>query len=34
MSFESGLPTTAEADEVHALNNLGWVYGSGEVIPF
>lgn len=24
----------AEAADVHALNNLGRVYGSGEVIPF
>ncbi len=23
---------TAEADDVHALNNLGWVYGPVELI--
>jgi hypothetical protein len=23
----------AKADDVHALNNLGWVYGPVEVIP-
>lgn len=24
----------AEAADVHALNNLGWVYGQSGIIPF